>query len=276
MKEHVISETEYNTFREYLESITGIVLGDSKHYLISSRLSRIMDEGDFSSYTQLLDEVKKSANTGLRERVVDAMTTNETMWFRDIYPFEVLKNELLPQFANRRGMPLRIWSAACSSGQEPYSISMTISEFQAANPGAFPGGVQITATDISGAMLKYSQQGVYDNAALRRGISPERQARFFRAKGDNWEVIPEIKTRVSFKALNLQQSYTALGKFDLIFCRNVLIYFSPEFKKDILHRLADQLSPEGYLFLGSSEAPTRYTDIYKMIRTSKGVVYQKN
>lgn len=276
MKERVISNEEYDAFRSYLEEITGIVLGNNKHYLISSRLNRLMEEKNFDAYTDLLREVKKPGNTLLRETVIDAMTTNETMWFRDIYPFEVLKNELLPKLAATRGKPLRIWSAACSSGQEPYSVSMCVSEYQAKNPGSFASGVQIVATDISSAMLKYSQQGIYDNSAINRGISPERKAAFFRAAGDNWEVIPEVRNRVTFKSLNLQQSYSSLGKFDLIFCRNVLIYFSSEFKADILNRMSEILSPEGFLFLGSSETPTRYTDSYKMVRTSKGVVYQKS
>ena len=275
MNERVISSEEYDQFRTYLEEITGIVLGDNKHYLISSRLNRLMEEREYSSYGQLLKDVKQVTNTPLREQVINAMTTNETMWFRDIYPFEVLKTELLPQFAKIRGKPLRIWSAACSSGQEPYTISMCISEFQAKNPGAFASGVKIVATDISTAMLQYSKQGIYDNAAINRGISPERKANFFRQAGNNWEVVPEVKSRVEFKLLNLQQSYSALGKFDLIFCRNVLIYFSPQFKSDILQRMSEVLNPEGYLFLGSSETPTRYTDAYKMVRTSKGVVYQK-
>jgi len=275
LKELVISSEEYDAFRSYLEDITGIVLGDNKHYLISSRLNRLMEESKFESYTDLLREVKKPTKGPLRENVINAMTTNETMWFRDIYPFEVLKNELLSQFVANRGKPLRIWSAACSSGQEPYTISMTVSEFLDKNPGAFASGVQIVATDISSAMLKYSQQGVYDNSAINRGMSPERKERFFTAVGDNWAVKPEIKSRVTFKSLNLQESYSSLGKFDLIFCRNVLIYFSSAFKGDILNRMAEILNPDGYLFLGSSETPTRYTDVYKMIRTSKGVVYQK-
>lgn len=276
MKERVISSEEYNEFRAYLEQITGIVLGDSKHYLISSRLNRLMEERDYDSYSLLLREIKQVANSSLREQVVDAMTTNETMWFRDIYPYEVLKAELFPLFAKNKGRPLRIWSAACSSGQEPYTISMCISEFQSENPGAFSSGVQIVATDISSTMLKYCQQGVYDNSAINRGISPERKAKFFRPVDNNWQVVPEVKSRVQFKSLNLQQSYTSLGKFDLVFCRNVLIYFSSEFKSDILNRMAGVLNPEGYLFLGSSETPTRYTTAYKMVRTSKGVVYQKS
>lgn len=277
MNERAISPEEYHDFRVYLENITGIVLGENKHYLVSSRLNRLMDEQQFVTYTQLISELKKPTNHKLREHVVNAMTTNETMWFRDIYPFEVLQNELLPTLAKNVGKmrPLRIWSAACSSGQEPYSISMCISEFQANNLGTFPGGVQIVATDISTLMLKYCEQALYDNAAINRGISPERRTRFFRPNGNDWQVVPEVKNRVQFKLLNLQENYASIGKCDLIFCRNVLIYFSSEFKASILEKMVGILNPGGYLFLGSSETPTRYTDAFKMVRTSKGVVYQK-
>ena len=275
MKERVISIEEYNDFRQYLEQITGIVLGDNKQYLISSRLNKLMDEYQFGSYSDLIQNIKNQ-DSSLRENVINAMTTNETMWFRDIYPFEVLKTELLPELRVIQGRPLRIWSAACSSGQEPFTISMTISEFQNSHPGTFSSGVQIIATDISSAMLKYSQQGIYDNSAINRGLSQERRARFFKPLDENnWLIDSTVKARVSFRSLNLQDSYTSLGKFDLIFCRNVLIYFSSESKADILNRMADILNPNGYLFLGSSETPTRYTDKYKMIKTPKGVVYQK-
>ncbi len=275
MNERIISSEEYNNFRTYLEESTGIVLGDNKQYLISSRLNRLMEERQYATYSQLLSELTRPGNSPLKEEIVNAMTTNETMWFRDIYPYEVLKNELLPKFVNNRGRPLRIWSAACSSGQEPYSISMCVSEFLAKNPGTFASGVEIIATDISTAMLKYCQQATYDDSAINRGISPERKTRFFRSENNHWKVIPEVKNRVQFKLLNLQQSYTGLGKFDLIFCRNVLIYFSAEFKSNILNKMVEVMNPSGYLFLGSSETPTRYTDAFKMVRTSKGVVYQK-
>lgn len=274
MKERVISKQEYDDFREYLVKVTGIVLGENKHYLVSSRLNRLMEEHKLESYGQLLKLISGGANTALRANVVDAMTTNETMWFRDTYPYEILKTELLPELNKIKDRPVKIWSAACSSGQEPYSISMIIHEFMASNPGAFSRGIQITATDISTNMLKYCQQAKYDDSAMRRGISEDRKKRFFTQSGDEWEVNREIRARVAFKSLNLQQSYSALGKFDMIFCRNVLIYFSPEFKTDILTRMGDAMNPDGYLFLGSSETPTRYTPLYKMVRTPKGVIYQ--
>ncbi len=273
--ERVISNEEYADFCVYLNQASGIVLGDNKHYLITSRLNRLMQELHYESYSELLEDLTRPGCSSIKEQVVNAMTTNETMWFRDIYPFEVFKNELLPTLAKNRGKPLRVWSAACASGQEPYSISMVISEYIANNPGVFASGSEIIATDISTAMLKFCEQAIYDNTAINRGISEERKARFFKPMNNDWLLVQEVKNRVLFKLLNLQQNYATLGKFDVIFCRNVLIYFSSEFKTDILTRMYHALNPGGYLFLGSSETPMRYTDAFTMVRTPKGVVYQK-
>lgn len=143
-----------------------------------------------------------------------------------------------------------------------------------ANPGTFPAGVQVVSTDISPTMLDFARAGRYDNSAMARGLSEERKKRFFVKNGDLWDIRPEIKSRISFKQLNLQSSYSILGKFDVIFCRNVLIYFSSELKTDILERMGQALSPNAYLFLGSSEAPTRYTSVFSMERAGQGVVYR--
>ncbi len=274
MSEKAVTKQEYEQFRKFLVDASGIVLGDSKQYLVSSRLNRLMEDNNLSSYAELLRAVSSTTNMPLRTKVIDAMTTNETMWFRDGYPYEILKIDLLPILNKIKDRPAKIWSAACSSGQEPYSISMIIQEFIAANPGAFSRGIQIVATDISSNMLRHCQGAKYDSTAMRRGITDERIQRFFTKVGDEWEVNRDIRTRVSFRPLNLQQSYTTLGKFDVIFCRNVLIYFSSKFKSDILNRMGDALNPDGYLYLGGSETPTRYTPIYKMVRTAKGVIYQ--
>ena len=274
MSERVISADEYCQFRDYLADVTGIVLGDNKHYLVSSRLNRLMEDTGFESYHKLLQSVKSPTNNTLREKVIDAMTTNETMWFRDTYPFEILKSELLPELAKKNNGSVRVWSAACSSGQEPYSISMIAHELTSSTPGVLTQGVEVVGTDISSSMLMYCKQAAYDKSAINRGLSEERKQRFFNQNDDYWEVKPEIKRRVNFKSLNLQQSYSSLGKFDIIFCRNVLIYFSSESKTDILTRMSEVLKPGGYLFLGSSETPTRYTQLYKMVRTPKGVIYQ--
>lgn len=257
----------------FLEKACGIVLGDNKHYLITSRLSRVMADHKLKSLGDIIDNLKKEPGPRLRESIIEAMTTNETLWFRDVYPFDVLKQKLLPELARKRPRSVRIWSAACSSGQEPYSISMAVQEFLAGNPGTL-GDVQIVATDISPAILKEAKDAHYDAMALARGINPERKQRFFSPQGNHWEVNPDVRARVRFLSLNLLQSYALLGRFDIIFCRNVLIYFSSESKHDIMARMAKTLNPGGHLFLGASESITSYSDAYDMVRCNPGVVYK--
>ena len=269
-----IASNEYDEFRRFLEDACGIVLGDNKHYLVTSRLTRLMREFNINTFSELMFQLKQKHHSKLRERIVDAMTTNETMWFRDRYPFEILTNTILPELSSQRGRGLRIWSAACSSGQEPYSISMTLQEYLASRPGALPNNIQIIATDISPTMLREASTAQYDKMSITRGMSDDRVKRFFIQQGDRWEVRPEIRNRVSFRELNLMQSYAPLGKFDIVFCRNVLIYFSSDLKKDILTRMAQTLNPRGYLFLGGSESPTSYVDMFEMVRTVAGVVYR--
>ncbi len=269
-----ISPQEYDDFRRYLEDASGIVLGDNKHYLVTSRLNRLMREFEIEDFAHLMTQLKSRRNSKLHEQIVDAMTTNETLWFRDTYPFEVLKHQLLPESSAQKARQLRIWSAASSSGQEAYSISMTIQEYLSSKPGSLPGNIQIIGTDISATMLSDATNATYDKMSLSRGISEDRKKRFFIPQGEKWQVRPEIKARATFRELNLLNNFAALGKFDIIFCRNVLIYFSSEIKSDILNRMANSLNPGGYLFLGGSESPTSYTDAFEMVRTPKGVVYR--
>ncbi len=272
----VISPQEYDTFRRFLEEASGIVLGDNKHYLVTSRLNRLTEEFGFASLGELLEALRQGRDRRLQERVVDAMTTNETSWFRDGYPYEMLKNSILPELAQRKVNPLRIWSAASSTGQEAYSISMVVHEFQKANPGALPGRVEIVGTDISASVVRQAREGKYDDLSMARGLSPERKAAFFTDSGDGgWVVRPEIRARTRFTELNLLKSYALLGRFEIIFCRNVLIYFSGELKRDILDRMAQVLNPGGYLFLGGSETPSGYSRAYEMVRFPEGVVYRK-
>jgi len=268
-----INDEHYNAFRDYLEEACGIVLGDNKHYLVMSRLGRLLIEEKIADLGELVKRLKSATGRRLREQVIEAMTTNETFWFRDTFPFDILKEVIFPDLAERRVRKARIWSAACSSGQEPYSISMTAQEYLAANPGRL-GEVEIVATDISPAILEEAKAARYDALAVARGLSEERRERFFMPFGRDWKVKPEITGRVKFSLLNLMQSYTLLGKFDVIFCRNVLIYFSTESKRDILARMARALNPGGYLFLGSSESITQYSDEFEMVKARRGSVYR--
>jgi len=270
---NTITTGDYQFFRKFLEDASGIVLGDNKQYLVTSRLTKLISDNEIDSFGTLMKRMKIDAT--LRNRIMDAMTTNETSWFRDVYPFDILKEKLLPDLIKAQLRTIRIWSAACSTGQEPYSLSMMVQEYLQFKRGSLSAdAVQIMGTDISPSVLAVAKSGVYEGVAVSRGLPLERKSRFFREVSDGWEVSSDIKKRVSFRELNLMQSYTLLGRFDIIYCRNVLIYFSTELKRDILARMAKCLNSNGFLVLGGSESITNYSDEFKLIRWRNGVIYQ--
>jgi len=270
-----LDDKSYHQFREFLEQQCGIVLGANKQYLVKSRLAPLMAKFDVASLSDLVARTLSPMERQLRAVVIDAMTTNETLWFRDEYPFELLKKRILPEFKAQR-TPLKIWSAASSSGQEPYSIAMSSQEYQQSNPGSLSGGVQVIGTDISNTMLEHCKYGHYDALALARGLSPERKRKFFE-NGDNGmlKVKDSVKKLVNFRQLNLLGSYSLMGRFDIVFCRNVLIYFSPEVKAKILSQIHGVLNQGGYLFLGASESLSGLNQNFDMIRCNPGIIYQK-
>jgi chemotaxis protein methyltransferase CheR len=269
-----IKQDEYDSFRLFLEQSAGITLGDNKQYLVNSRLNRLMSEKGISSLGDLVDKLKNGAVPGLRETIIDAMTTNETLWFRDSSPFDVMKEEILPEMGGRLDRNIRIWSSACSTGQEPYSLSMLVDEFKQEKPGKLKSEVEIVATDISPTVLKTAKEARYDGLSMARGLSDERKTRFFSQAEKCWEVKPEIRKRVSFRELNLLDSYNVLGKFDIIFCRNVLIYFSSDLKRDIISRMSKALNPGGLLILGSSESLSGHSDEFELVRSPVCVHYR--
>lgn len=271
----VISPEEYMLFSSFLEKACGIMLGENKQYLVTSRLQRLMDELNIPNLTDLVKRMQSGREKTLQVRIIDAMTTNETLWFRDSHPFDILRNEIFPDLSKERNRGIRIWSAACSSGQEPYTMSMVAQEYGMANPGKLAKGVEIVATDISKTVLEQARSATYDNMSLARGMSDERKQRYFRDMGNRqWELRKEIRDRVRFTELNLMQSYISMGKFDIIFCRNVLIYFSADLKRDIIGRMARALNPRGYLFLGSSESLAGHSEMFDMVRSGGAVYYR--
>jgi chemotaxis protein methyltransferase CheR len=270
-----LSEDLYKQFSAFLEAQVGIVLGPNKQYLVKSRLSPLVGIHGCSSLEALINKSMNIRERELKMVVIDAMTTNETLWFRDVYPFQLLSDKLFPELG-KNGKVIKIWSAASSSGQEPYSIAMTALEHQYKKPGTLSGGVQITATDISVSMLNQCKEGIYDNLALARGLSTERKRQFFESCSDpaKMKISDRVKKLVTFRHFNLLDNYAPLGKFDLIFCRNVLIYFSPEIKSKILNQFATSLNPGGYLLLGASESLSGLTDRFEMIRCNPGIIYK--
>ena len=269
-----VSPEEYTRLSEYLSSSCGIELGDNKQYLVNSRLKTMLLKNGFKSITDLLASVKTQASPGLQQQLIDAMTTHETLWFRDQYPYESLKRMILPELARANLLNIRIWSAACSSGQEPYSISMIVEEYRREYPKHPLSGVQIVATDISPTILRAAKEGVYEDIALARGLTPDRRARFFDELAGKAQVKEFVRKQVNFQQLNLILSTPSIGKFHVVFCRNVLIYFSDKNKTSILERMANIIEPGGYLFLGGSESISRYTTKFEVARFYGGMVFR--
>jgi len=268
-----ISSQEYNEFCSFLETSCGIVLGDNKQYLVNSRLKRLLKDHSLDNLSNLVGILKSNSDALLREHTIDAMTTNETSWFRDNYPYEVLKNDLVKEIVSTGKKDLRIWSSACSSGQEPYSIAMILHEYSMLHPGSI-GRTSILATDISPTMLDEAKTGIFDSMSIARGLSEERKKLFFEPDEGRWKVRDILKNKITFKEANLMKSFNANGKFDIIFCRNVLIYFAIPLKQDIINRMAESLNPGGYLILGGTESVSNYTDRFEPVRYQNGIIYR--
>lgn len=268
------TEAEYAEFRAFLEKNCGIVLGANKNYLIDSRLRKILRDNKIASLNELIRAISGYGKEQLRQSVIDAMTTNETLWFRDRHPYEFFKDQLVPELSRNGDMNLRIWCAACSSGQEPYSLSICLEELRRTKPNL--RDMSILATDISRSILDLAKNGIYDSLALNRGMSPDRLRQHFDAlDAKQWQVKANIKRRIEFKPYNLKDSFVSLGKFDVVFCRNVLIYFSAELQNEILRKIHGVLKPGGYLFLGGSETPRGLNELFSVRYYTPGVVYQK-
>lgn len=269
---------EFRLMRDYIEKNCGISITEDKVYLVETRLTTLMVENGCENFRQFYSKAVADVTGKLKDKIIDAMTTNETLWFRDSSPFTILDDVLLKEYyellRSGKKQKIKIWCAASSTGQEPYSIAMTIHEFARKNPGFNVDKFEIIATDISPTVLYIAMAGRYDGLAITRGLNDAMKNRYFEQSGKVWAVKPEIKEMVQFKKLNLQDNFSIVGKPDLIFCRNVLIYFSDDFKKDILGRMAAMLRPDGHLFLGASESIINYSTEFQMQRHTRGLYYK--
>lgn len=264
----------FKKFRDFLHAACGIFLAENKQYLVTTRVLPLLSHFGVPDLGSLVAELERQRYSPMRDAVIDAMTTNETFWFRDTYPFDVLKEKILPELAVKSA-PIKIWSAACSSGQEPLSISMAVDEFLQAGPGSLRAGVEILGTDLSPSMLEVAKRAEYDRASVLRGLSSQRLQQYFDAVDDNrWRAKPAVAKRIQYRALNLQESYGGLGRFHVVFCRNVLIYFNHDLKHDILTRIHRSLEPGGVLFLGASEGLAGASDLYEMVHCNPGIMYR--
>lgn len=270
-----LSQEDYDRFAAELERLSGIQLGPSKAYLVTSRLARLTGAFGFADVTELVRAVAQGSNPHLMTAVIDAMTTNETKWFRDEYPFHAFRDVVMPAWTEAGKFSARVLSAACSSGQEPYSVSMMVDEFAARRPSARPPRVQIVATDISESVLAQARGAEYDRKDLERGLNPERQRQFFEARGEGrMAVRQQVAGRVSFQKRNLFDELSSLGRFDMVYCRNVLIYFSNERKQRVLANLIAVMNPGAYLIVGGSEALGALGERFVMTPFGGGVLYR--
>jgi chemotaxis protein methyltransferase CheR len=246
------SSVDLDYVRDLIRESSAIVVDQTKSYLITTRLAPVMKRHGLASLADLVARLRSSTLGPLRDEVIDAMTTNETLWFRDSHPFDALRTSVLPEVLERRATErdLVIWSAACSSGQEPYTIAMLLREHF---PQLFNWTVRLMATDLSGEMLGRAAAGVYSQTEMNRGMPAAMLVKYFERVGAEWRVIAPIRSMVEFRTINLARPWPYVPTADVVFLRNVLIYFDTETKRAILDRVRGVLRPGGALFLGAAE-----------------------
>lgn len=261
---------EFNVLSEVLKQRSGLTLTEDKGYLLESRLTPILRKRDFKTLGDLVAAVKKADDESLLVEVTEVMTTNESFFFRDTRPFDQFKDELLPTLMQNRGSSktIRIWSAACSNGQEPYSLAMILRE-QAEKLAGWR--IEIIATDLATGVLAKARAGIYSQFEVQRGLPIQYLVKYFKETGQGWEIDSSIRAMVQFKEFNLLDSMVSLGNFDLVFCRNVLIYFDQATKADVLERICHQMSGDGYLCLGGAETVLGITESFKPAQGQRGV-----
>ncbi len=263
------TKDEFDFISTMLKQKSGLTLTEDKGYLLETRLQPVARANGMQTANELIAKLRSNPPSALVYQVVESMTTNESMFFRDTKPFDHLKTVVLPALkaANKSGV--RIWSAACSTGQEPYSIAMTLKEEAFKYPGM---KFEIYATDLAEKVLERSRTGIYSQFEVQRGLPIMLLMKYFQQRPNNmWEIKDELKSMVKFTAGNLLESYALMGRFDIIFCRNVLIYFDEKTKTDVLERMASILNPPGYLFLGGAESTMNLTKKYTPSVENRGL-----
>ncbi|MBU0995417.1 MAG: methyltransferase domain-containing protein [Proteobacteria bacterium] len=277
-----ITPTEFSNFTKYILDISGISLDTGKEYLLETRLSPLFSALGCTSFDQLYRIAKAEPSKEIEKKIIDAISTNETYFFRDVTPFELLQHKILPDLIDKRTrkhtltspVNIRFWSAANSTGQELYSIAMVIKELYL---DSNKYQVSILGTDISDKAIAYASYGKYNKFEISRGLPQNRLNKYFnQAENECWRVKDELRAMVSFKKMNLMKSFAGFGKFDIIFCRNVAIYFTQETRKELYKKMASVLEPDGYLIIGATESLMNDTDLFKPHRYLRSVFYQLN
>lgn len=271
-----VVEPSFQRLSAFLERRIGITLGPDRAYLARSRLAPVLSAFGLRDLATLMLALERQATPGLVDAVIDAMTTHETLWFRDRYPFDVLPQHVLPA-RWQTAQPLRVWSAACSTGQEPYSLAITLEEYRRQQPRLAGARYDILGTDVSGGAIAEAEAALYDGQAGVRGLSPGHLERYFERQRDGFALRAELRRAVRFCRFNLLEDPAGFGVFDLVFLRNVLIYFSEETQRRMLDRVLGCLAPGGWLVLGTAETAEAASAAGQLLprRLGGGVIYQR-
>ena len=274
-----ITPEECDFVCKYVHDISGISLDNSKSYLLETRLGGLVKEEGCSSFFDLCHKARVDPGRSIEQEIIDRITTAETLFFRDIQPFQLLQHKILPDLIDARTAqssgffptPIRIWSAACATGQEVYSIAMVLRELL---PDIIKYDIKLLGTDISNRAVARASCGEYNKFEIDRGLPGELLGKYFAADGKVWKVKDEIRAMVSFKKLNLLNSLDGLGKFDIVLCRNVGVYFNPDDRKKLFDGIAGVLEHDGYLIIGSTESLTNVYPRFEPKRYLKSIFYQ--
>ena len=268
-----ISKTDFDYIAQLVRSHAAIVLEAGKEYLVENRLTPLAEQEGYGTLEKFIGKMRsESIVNGIHHRTIDALTTNETSFFRDFHPFEGLRKHILPKLIEQRAATrqLNIWSAACSTGQEPYTLAMLMYEHF---PQLRDWRISIFATDLSPTVLKTAEAGSYSQFEVNRGLPATYLIKHFTKENERFHIKPELKKNIKFRPMNLIQPWPIMSPFDLVFIRNVMIYFDVETKKMILKRIRNCLLPHGYLFLGTAETTVNLDPEYQPVTFDKTVVY---
>lgn len=261
---------DFDFIAKLLKERSGLLLGRDKVYLLESRLTPIARRRGLESLGDLIAHMRRERDEALVRQVVEAMTTNESFFFRDNTPFDLFRDQVLPKLraTNAASRRVRIWCAAASTGQEPYSLAIMLKEMEAQWAG---WEFEILGTDISTQVLDKARAGIYSQFEIQRGLPIRMVMKYFTQEGDAWQLAKSIRDMVTFREYNLLDGFRSLGMFDVIYCRNVLIYFDQETKADVLNRLAEIMPPHGVLFLGAAETVLGLTDRFRPVPEHRGM-----
>lgn len=267
-----VSAQDFQFVADIVAHDAGIVLEEKKAYLVDARLSKLAREEGVATPTDVIAKLRKTPTSDLRRKIIDAMTTNETFFFRDTGLFDGLRTSIMPKLLAQRAKTktLTVWCAACSTGQEPYSIAMTLHKNFAELSG---WRVKIIASDISQTVLKTARSGIYNQIDVNRGLPKDMLDRYFAQQGQQWLVKDDLKKWIEFRQVNLKEPFSGVSGIDMIFVRNVLYYFSQDTKVDILNRMAKLLPTDGLLFLGGTESVTGVTDALERVQFGTAIAY---